>query len=308
MPIGLHHLRYLVAVAEERHVSRAAARLHISQPSLSAQIRYLEEQVGVALFWRHPRGVALTPAGEAFLELARTSLAAADAAVEAARGAARGETGRLVVGFIVGTQIELTSRILSAFREGYPNVTLELVEHSFQDPSAGLNQHEVDLAFVMPPFQHQGLCFEQLYAAPRVAVLSSGHRLAGRPSISVTELFEEPWIIADTDDTICRDYWLAAERRTAPAILGYRTRSLDKFIQLAMAGLVVGLAASWAEHAFARPGIAFVPVHDVAPATTALAWHPEPDNPLTTRFVDTARAVRDRSTASPARPETAPET
>ena len=71
MSIELHHLRYFVVVAEEGHVSRAAGRLHIAQPSLSAQIRYLEEQLGVQLFLRHPRGMQLTPAGKAFLEPAR---------------------------------------------------------------------------------------------------------------------------------------------------------------------------------------------------------------------------------------------
>jgi DNA-binding transcriptional LysR family regulator len=171
MPIGLHHLRYFLAVAEEGHVTRAAARLHLSQPSLSAQIRYLEEQVGVALFERSPRGMILTPAGEAFAAQARASLAAASSAIEDARQAAVGTTGKLKIGFIVGTQIELTSRILQTFRERFPNVALEFAEHSFADPSAGLNTGDVDLAFVMPPIQHDGLRFEQLFEAPRVAVL-----------------------------------------------------------------------------------------------------------------------------------------
>lgn len=295
MPIGLHHLRYFLAVAEEGHVTRAAARLHLSQPSLSAQIRYLEDQVGVALFERHPRGMILTPAGEAFAAQARASLAAASAAIEEARRAAAGTIGKLRIGFIVGTQIELTSRILRTFRERFPEVTLELAEHSFADPSAGLNTGDVDLAFVMPPIQHDGLCFEQLFQAPRVAVLPSTHLLArpGSP-ISVTELFDEPWIIADTDDTVCRDYWLAMEHRTSPPRRVYRTRSLDKFIQLAAAGEVVGLAASWAEQAFSRPGITFVPVHDVSPAVTALAWHPEREQPLTQRFIEIAREIRER--------------
>ena len=295
MAIGLHHLRYFVVVAEEGHVSRAASRLHIAQPSLSAQIRYLEEQLGVQLFLRHPRGMQLTPAGKAFLEQARASLDAADAAVEAARRAARGDASRLAVGLIVGTQIPLTSRILSTFRESHPRVTLDLREYNFSDPSAGLNGGEVDLAFVMPPIHHSGLCIEELYEAPRLAVISSGHPLAGRRSISVTELFDDPWIVCETSDAVCRDYWLAMEHRTAPPELGFATRSLDKFIQLAMAGQVVGLAASWVEPVFSRPGISFLPVTDVAPATTALGWPPDAENPLVARFVEIARRVRDAS-------------
>jgi DNA-binding transcriptional LysR family regulator len=293
MSIGLHHLRYFVAVAEEGHVTRAAGRLRIAQPSLSAQIRYLERQVGAPLFSRHARGVALTAAGEAFLAEARAALAAADAALEAARRAARPQTRHLRVGFIVGTQIEPTSAVLHGFRARYPDVVLDLVEHSFADPSAGLNGGEVDVAFVMPPFAHRGLRIETLYSAPRLAVLPAAHPLAGRRAISVRELFDEPWIVCDTDDDVCRDYWLAASHREVPAKHGHRTRSLDKFIQLAAAGEVVGLAAAWVEPVFARPGIAFVPVDDVEPATTALAWPPDPPNPLVERFVALAREVRD---------------
>jgi DNA-binding transcriptional LysR family regulator len=294
MSIGLHHLRYFVAVAEEGHVTRAAERLRIAQPSLSAQIRYLERQIGAPLFRRHARGVELTAAGEAFLAEARASLAAADTAVEAARRAARGQQRHLRIGFIVGTQVEPTSAVLHGFRNRCPEVALDLVEHSFADPSAGLNSGAVDLAFVMPPFAHQErLRMELLYSAPRVAVLPAGHPLAGRRSISVRELFDEPWIVCDTDDEVCRDYWLAADHRDRPAILGQRTRSLDKFIQLVAAGELVGLAASWVEPVFARPDIAFVPVQDVEPATTALAWPPHPPNPLVEPFVALAREIRD---------------
>src|SRR6266508_2036112 len=89
MPVGLHHLRYFVAVAEESNVSRAADRLHVAQPSLSAQIKYLEDHLGTPLFRRHPRGVELTRAGALSLAEARKSVQAADAAVAAARTAAR---------------------------------------------------------------------------------------------------------------------------------------------------------------------------------------------------------------------------
>ena len=290
MSIELHHLRYFVAVAEEGHVTRAAQRLRIAQPSLSAQIRSLERQVGTPLFWRHPRGVELTPAGQAFLAEARAALAAAEEAVEAARRAAHPAQMRL--GFIVGTQVRVTSTVLYAFRSARPEVTLELAEHSFADPSAGLNGGEVDVAFVMPPIAHQGLRFETLWSAPRVAVLPSSHPLAGRSSISVRELFDEPWIVAETDDEVCRDWWLATAHRTAPARLGHRTRSIDKFIQLVAARQVVGLAAAWVEPVFARPGIAFVPVDDVEPATTAVAWHPDRAGPLVDEFVALSRRVR----------------
>jgi DNA-binding transcriptional LysR family regulator len=290
MSVGLHHLRYFVAVAEEGNMSRAADRLLIAQPSLSAQIKYLEDQLGTALFRRHPRGVELTRAGALFLVEARRSIQAADAAVAVARMASRSEVGRLRIGFIVGTQVEATSRILRAFRDRYPNVELEFAEYTFADPSAGLNGGEVDLAFVMPPFTHHGLSFEEIYRAPRIAVVSEGHPLAGRATISVHELFDDPWIVAETGDAVCRDFWLAMNHRGGkPPQLGHSTTSIDKFIQLTVAGEVVGLAAAWVEPAFSRPGVCFVPVIDIEPAVTALAWHPTAPNPLIERFLEVAR-------------------
>jgi DNA-binding transcriptional LysR family regulator len=292
MAMGLHHLRYFVAVAEERNMSRAAERLGIAQPSLSAQIKYLERFLGVSLFRRHPHGVELTRAGAMFLTEARAALTSADTAVALARMVARGQVGALKVGFIVGTMVEATSALVRAYRERHPGVRVEFAEYSFADPSAGLNTAEVDLGFLTLPVAHSGLEFLELFRVPRVAVMSASHRLAGREAIEVGELFDDPWIVADTADEVCRDFWLAAEHRGGvPARLGPSTRSLDKFMQLAVAGEVVGLAATWVQQAFDRPGLAFVPVTDIAPVVTALAWRPGAPNPNIDAFVEAAREL-----------------
>src|SRR5215468_10366004 len=289
MPVGLHHLRYFVAVAEEGNVSCVSDLLRIAQPSLCAQIKYRERNVGTLLFHRHNGGAELTRAGALFLADARKSIKAADAAVAAARTASHDEAGTLRVGFIVGTQVEPTSRILGAFRQRYPAATLELTECNFSDPSAGLNGGDADIAFIMPPITHNGLSIREIYHVPRVAVISAGHRLAGRATISVHELFDDPWIVAETSDTVCRDFWLATGHRAGrPPKLGQATKSIDKFIQLAVAGQVVGLAAAWVEDAFARPGIRFVPVIDIEPAVTAIAWRPGCLTPLAERLLTIA--------------------
>ena len=138
----------------------------------------------------------------------------------------------------------------------------------------------------MPPISHNGLSIQEIYHVPRVAVISAGHRLASRATISVHELFDDPWIVAETSDTVCRDFWLAAGHRAGqPAKLGQTTKSIDKFIQLAIAGQVVGLAAAWVEDTFGRPGIHFIPVVDIEPAVTAIAWHPSSLTPLAKRFL-----------------------
>jgi DNA-binding transcriptional LysR family regulator len=135
----------------------------------------------------------------------------------------------------------------------------------------------------MPPISHNGLSIQEIYHVPRVAVISAGHRLASRATISVHELFDDPWIVAETSDAVCRDLWLAAGHRAGqPAKLGQTTKSIDKFILLAVAGQVVGPAAAWVEDTFGRPGI---PVVDIEPAVTAIAWHPSSLTPLAKRFL-----------------------
>src|SRR5262249_62226302 len=129
------------------------------------------------------------------------------------------------------------------------------------DPSAGLNDGHVDIAFVMPPIAHHGLNFSEIYHVPRVAVLNATHPLAGRATISIREMFDDPWIVAETDDEVCRNFWLAGHHRGGtPAKLGPTTTSIDKFIQLVAVGDVVGLAAAWVEPVVRRPGVRFVPV------------------------------------------------
>jgi DNA-binding transcriptional LysR family regulator len=152
----------------------------------------------------------------------------------------------------------------------------------------------------MPPISHNGLSIQEIYHVPRVAVISAGHRLAGRATISVHELFDDPWIVAETSDTVCRDFWLAAGHRAGlPAKLGQATKTIDKFIQLAIAGQVVGLAAAWVERTFGRPGLRFIPVVDIEPAVTAVAWHPTSVTPLAKRFLAIA-AYRGPLPARPA--------
>src|SRR6185295_10299802 len=127
--IELRHLRYFVAVAEELHFGRAAARLNLAQPPLSQQIRKLEEALGHALFTRTSRAVKLTPAGAALLERARYTLRKVVEDVEAVRSVGRGELGFLTVGFIGSAMLTPLPSVLGRYRREYPGVTLRLREH-----------------------------------------------------------------------------------------------------------------------------------------------------------------------------------
>src|SRR5213076_2095932 len=120
----LRHLRYFVAVAEELHFGRAAQRLHIAQPPLSQQIRRLEGDLGVSLFDRTNRRVALTDAGRAFLGEARLTLAQAERATQVASRAARGEIGQLIIGYMASAELNVFPRLLPVFRKRHPGIDL----------------------------------------------------------------------------------------------------------------------------------------------------------------------------------------
>jgi len=176
----LRHLRYFVAVAEEGHVTRAAARLGIQQPPLSQQIRALETELQVQLFRRKPRGVELTPAGEALLAEARIVLNGAEHAITAARRAARGEAGRLGLGFTSSASFHpLVPRLIREFREASPLVSLTLEEAGTAELVDGLRAGRIDAAFVRSPIGPAAdLTVRSVLEEEMVAVLPAGHRLA----------------------------------------------------------------------------------------------------------------------------------
>src|SRR5579883_1694763 len=141
MAIELRQLRYFVAVAEEGHVTRAAARLRMQQPPLSQQIKALETQLAVRLFDRLPRGVKTTEAGAVLLEQARLVLAQADQAVEATQRAARGEIGKLTIGLTSSSSLHpFIPRVLRRFREAHPGVAVALEESSTVELVEGLRR------------------------------------------------------------------------------------------------------------------------------------------------------------------------
>ena len=291
MGLTLQQYRYLVAVADAGSITAAARLLRVAQPSLSAQVQAAERQLGLSVFDRHPGGVSVRPEARDFLDSAQSVLVATERAEEEVRRAARPHAGRLRIGMIVGTQLPASAACLAAMRARFPAVSLEIAEYGFDDPSAGLASGAVDVAFVMPPFAADGLRVRPLLRVPLVAVVPARHPAAARSQISVTELFAEPWIVAETADPVCRDFWLAAALRTEPARVSHSTRSIDKFIQLVAAGEAVGMAAFWVPELFARPGVAFVPLTDAPPSAVAVAWPAVGASPLVTPFVEIATRI-----------------
>lgn len=176
----LRHLRYFIAVAEEGHVTRAAERLGMQQPPLSQQICGLEQELGVQLFRRKPRGVELTDAGRALLSDARAILAHIEHAFASTRRTARGEQGRIAIGFTSSAPFHpFVPRVIRAFREAFPLVSLTLEESGTTEMIGDLREERVDAAFIRTPVSDPaGLVVDRLLEEAMVVALPSQHRLA----------------------------------------------------------------------------------------------------------------------------------
>ena len=176
----LRHLRYFVAVAEEQHITRAAARLGLQQPPLSAQIRQLETELGAALLTRTPRGVVPNAAGKAFLEDAKAILDSVDRAAARALRIARGHVGRLPIGFTTSAMLHPFVRlILRAFRDAYPEVELALDEGNAAELTRAVENGRMAAGFLrIPVARPPGVAFFELLQEELLAVLPAAHPLA----------------------------------------------------------------------------------------------------------------------------------
>ncbi len=176
----LRHLRYFIAVAEEGHITRAAERLGMQQPPLSQQIRALERELDVQLLRRKPRGVELTASGLALLEDARAILARIDHAFATTRRTARGELGRIAVGFTSSAPFHpFVPRVIRAFREALPQISLTLDESGTTELIEDLRNERVDAAFIRTPVADpMGLMVNPLLEEAMLVALPSTHNLA----------------------------------------------------------------------------------------------------------------------------------
>lgn len=191
----LRHLRYFAAVADELHFGRAAGRLAISQPPLSLAIRQLEDELGAKLFERDNKRVALTPAGEAFLEDVRHLLAQSGEAAEHARRVAGGSTGRLRVGFSGSMLYRGLPQAVAAYRSAWPGVVLTLVELNSAEQIDALAHDRLEAGFVHVPQVPDGLDGLLVADEPFVACLPEGHALARSSRLDLRELAAEPFVL-----------------------------------------------------------------------------------------------------------------
>ena len=291
--VELRHLRYFIAVAEELNFSRAAERLHMAQPPLSAAIRQLERDVGVDLFTRTTREVTLTDAGRAFLEGARRTLADAERATEDAKRAGAGELGRLRLAYSWSTRFETLPALGRAFRAGHPGVELLAQEMWNVRMPAAFRNGSIDLALSLCPEIAAELEQAAIRREGLVALLPESHRLADEEAIPLSSLADEEFVLFPRDiaprlhDTfvgICRRAGFEPRLRSESFHTGWDLGVLAEIPAVAIAPQTV--ASELPE------GIAAVALSEPPDSLeTCLVWRTDERSPAVAAFVDVARAA-----------------
>ncbi len=242
--MDLRYLRYFVAVAEELSFTRAAQVVHTAQPSLSQQIRKLEDEVlQTPLFRRDRRHVELTEAGRVFLPEAKAILAAADRAVSLARYAAYSASGRIVIGFIPGTEGAVLAKVLPALRTLRPETQVLLRDLSSQSQLLALRNREIDAGFLRGPCEGPDLCWELVLLDSVVAAIPAGHPLAKLDRAPIAALAELPLVrVAQGSSAVV--HGLAA-RITAQSGVGFRPGPETDGILSTLGAVAAGLGFSF---------------------------------------------------------------
>jgi DNA-binding transcriptional LysR family regulator len=198
----LRHLRYFAAVAEAENVSRAALKLHVSQPALSRQLRDLEDDLGFPLLKRTAKSVRLTEAGRSFLVESRAVLQRAEDAVKTARAIATGGRGELHLGYAPSPTARILPPTLRAFQASLPNVRVKLHDLSTEEMLAGLRQGKLQIALLVrpTPAMLRGFRFEELIRDPVRLAVPRGHPFARLRSIPLARAATEPWVALSRED------------------------------------------------------------------------------------------------------------
>ena len=263
-------LRYFLAVANHRHFTRAAEQLGIAQPPLSQQIQKLEREIGTPLFRRLTRGVELTEAGEILREDAQRLLESAELAMNRVQSAARGQIGRIALGFAGSVVFHpLVARLVRDFRQRYPGVIISSNEGNSVELSQRLREGSLDAAFIRLPADCAGLKSEGLVEERMLAVLPTSHRLAGAGAVALRDL--------------AGDYFVMFPREIGPDLydsivgaclaagftpqLAQESPQISSTINMAAAGFGIALVPGSLGHVLAE-GVTYHPVPDEALTTT----------------------------------------
>jgi DNA-binding transcriptional LysR family regulator len=283
----LRHFRYFVAVAEELHFARAAARLNIAAPTLSHQIRSLESILGARLFTRKTKtAVVLTPAGKRFLDEARMTLQQADHAARVVRRVARGEVGSLAIGYLFSANCSgLLSSAIRDFRIAHPEVQFQLRKLEPYTIYAAMAEGAIDVAFTCAADRYpSGLIAVTIERTPLLLALSEKHRLATRKQISVDALGNDEFVSTSTELSL----WGKTAKTISPRIVA-RADDICSLLALVSAGLGMGIVPAVLAR-LAIPGIVFRKLIGVPQrAELVLLYRRNEDAPVAKAFIQQVR-------------------
>lgn len=294
MDLDSRRLRVFLAVAKELHFSRAAATLHMSQPSLSQQVRALERDLGVELFVRTSRQVELTLAGEAFLYAAPRVLFELDRAVEAAQQAAEGITGRITIGSVRTGLSSVVPDVMREYTVDHPHVRFEVVQMDTSLQLRALIDRTIDIGVVRAAPPTPPLVIEQLVSEPLMLALPASHPLAAADQIDPASLANEVFVswprhlgpdFSDIIVAFCREHGFS------PTVV---SEGGDIDAQLALVAAGFGVSVQPAFYASASPaGVVFRPLGGSPPQVALqMAWRKDNPPPVVAQFVETARRLR----------------
>lgn len=310
----LRHLRYFVAVAEELNFSRAAGRVYLSQPALSQQIRKLEEELGITLFYRTKRRVELTEAGEVLLAGARQALVQVEQSVRAAREAGGAGDSRLKVGFPEYVNHTPVADVLQTYRRRYPYVELEehemfTLQQTWQQVTE-LRNGDLDMAFLLAPVSDdEGLECERVLRIEMVAALPEEHPLADKSVVPVSALADERLLLFSRHfHPGCYDYIVGCCREAGfePDVVQKREPQLYSgatTYRMVAAGIGLGVVAYPLVHDARPSGVVFRPLSDPTPMLElVLAWRRDDLSANPAAFLEVVREFAPaeiRATAEP---------
>lgn len=294
--LELRHLRQYVAVAEELHFRRAAMRLHMTQPPLTAAIRQLEGLVGTKLLERNQHHVKLTAAGQRFLDEARFTLAQADHAVAAARRAPQGISGVLRFSSVSSANLGLLPHLLSRFRAEYPSIELHITSVTSLRQIELLKHGDVDLGLIMVPLQDsRTLDITVLGSEEIVLAVPAGHPIAAKERVSVSMLAAERFIIYPAPENVEFEGVLIAACQRAgfyPRVVQHASQMLTK-LALVESGFGLTIVPACMRKV-CMPGIRYLRIYDGKTPlcyTIALAARSNANSQLVHAFVSMARRV-----------------
>ncbi len=276
--VEIRHLRYFIAVAQESNFSRAAEKLHISQPPLSQQIRQLEEDLGVTLIERGSRPVSLTEAGKFFFEQAQGIVEHFDEFLAKTQKMGRGEEGTLTVAFVSSSTYELMPRILRTFRKLYPQVNLNLIEKNTPQQLEALKSKQINIGIGRPFSEHEEITSVFIQDETVVVAVPSEHPLSLKKSVSLLSLEKEEMISFYLFPEPSFGSFVMATCRKAgfePKI-AQRTGELQTALGLVAAGMGVALLPASVEHT-SREGVKYIPLKKPSPTISLVAAYRKDD-------------------------------